>query len=231
MTVAEVVAVVVTVDVAVEVTVVLGALHRENETGQSSSEANGRQYPVASFRHGPNVPSMQDSHCSPGNAHRSRPGEHVLSSSDSKGKHWPVLWRHGPAVPPKHWVQCSGVVVMVVVAVVVADVDWVVESDVVPVDDMEVVCELVCVLVMDVVCEVVIEVVTDDDADDVRVVVGVSENEVVAVDVGVVVTDVVCDVVRLVVAVNVAVVVCVNVTVVVCVNVAVEVGVCESVVV
>ena len=72
---------------------------------------------------------------------------------------------------------------------------------------------------------------SDDDADDVRVVVGVSENEVVAVDVGVVVTDVVCDVVRLVVAVNVAVVVCVNVTVVVCVNVAVEVGVCESVVV
>ena len=49
MTVTDVVAVVVTLVVAEEVTVVVRSLHRVNNGGQSSPEANGRQYPVASF--------------------------------------------------------------------------------------------------------------------------------------------------------------------------------------
>ena len=95
--------------------------HRKNDEGQSLvSTMNSEHWPKL-FLHGPAVPTMHPSHnaTSSGIKHRRNPLAHVFAVSFSKLSQSLILSNiHGPK-PELQSVQCSGVVVCVVVGVVV----------------------------------------------------------------------------------------------------------------
>ena len=139
----EVVPVLVCDDVADVVAVVVNSAQRRNDPAHSAVPASkGRQSSVSRFLHAPNVPARHPRHSSPGKLQRRSPAGHVVPVSKSKQREVATCLQ-GPNDPDAHSVQCSGVVVTEVVAVVIGVVVEEDVAEVVCVDETEVVIVVV----------------------------------------------------------------------------------------